>query len=60
MHLPGAGPALGELRQAADLVPDLAKVHAEIAAVHCEPGTLWGRLDLAEESATSGVLAGCR
>jgi superkiller protein 3 len=49
------GPALEELGKAARLVPALAKVHAEIAAVHSMPGTLWGRLDLAEESAREAI-----
>lgn len=50
-----SGPALEEFREATRLAPDLAKVHAEIAAVHAVPGTIWGRLDLAEDSAREAI-----
>ncbi len=49
------GPAWEELEQAVQLLPEQAKVHAAIAALHSSPGIGWGRLDLAAESAEEAI-----
>ena len=49
------GPAMEELGKAAQLIPNQAKVHAAVAAVHYGPGITWGRLDLAEKCAKEAV-----
>ncbi len=49
------GPALDELQRAVELTPHRSDIHATLAEVHCHPGVLWGRLDLARACAETAI-----